>query len=148
MTTENPPQEEPQQAELLPAGRRMVSKSTFAAEMGVSPAAVSKALKAGRIKATTINGREYLDADACAAQWAMSTRPRSDSVPPPPRGTRAETDGDSLNRQLKEAALVLQRAKAEAANLALDREAGLLVERVDSTFLAPHIHGTAGRRRL
>lgn len=108
----------------------MLSKSAYAEHRGVSPSAVTRALAERRIKVTVINGKEWLDVEATDAAWDMSTRPRRDALPPSPRGPIDRPEQD-VHHELKLAALSLQRARAEQANLELDRAAGILVLRAD-----------------
>ena len=130
---------------------KLVSKSEFARLAGVSDSTVSKWLASGRIRATA-DGR--IDADA-------AQRKRIDTESPLPRHQARKAqfdeargaagrsgglsvaldDGDAdaeqllLGAELKRATVDLQRAKAELANLEVDRVAGTLVELAEVQFV-------------
>jgi phage terminase Nu1 subunit (DNA packaging protein) len=140
-----------------------MSQRAYAAHAGVSGTTVRRWLDAGRITAEA-DGR--IDPDKADRQRAASESPAPQHQA---RKRRAESDkhrqrlrsavaggeddatalldelaeAEDLSRQLKRETLNLQRAKAQAANLALDKEAGLLVERseVDTVLkdLAAHL---------
>ena len=54
----------------------LISKSSFAKMMGVSPAAVTKAIKEGRMTVVTEAGKEKIDPAVAQIQWAQNTRAR------------------------------------------------------------------------
>jgi hypothetical protein len=65
----------------------LVTKSEYARSRGCSPAAVTGAIKTGRIKAAVVtkNGRELLDFDKANELWERNTQQQ----PPPTRASSA-----------------------------------------------------------
>ena len=57
----------------------LISKSAFAAMMNVSPAAVTKAIKEGRMTVVIQGDKEKIDPAVAQIQWAQNTRARSPS---------------------------------------------------------------------
>jgi hypothetical protein len=65
----------------------LVTKSDYARSRGCTPAAVTAAIKSGRIKAAVVtkDGREFLDFDKANELWERNTQQQ----PPPTRATTA-----------------------------------------------------------
>ena len=147
-----------------PEPPRRLSQRAYAAHAGVSQTTVRRWIDAGRIRLEADGRIDVARADRQRAatesqapqHQARKRRAQADKALQRARSTVAG-DGDEalgalddlaeaerLNRELKRETLALQRAKAEAANLALDRESGLLVERseVDLVLrdLSSHLH--------
>jgi len=123
-------QEKQTQADLLPPGRQIGTKSDYARHRGCAPSAITRAIKDGRIPVLMINGRAMLDFAACDHAWAVSTRPRFDSPgPSAPRGPRLEAEPGADLDALAAARLLREQAAGQLLALRVDREAGLLLER-------------------
>ena len=81
----------------------LVTKSAYARSRGCSPAAVTTAIKSGRIKAAVVtkDGKELLDFDKANDLWARNTQqqppstqaPATPSKPPSDRELRAFIEG-------------------------------------------------------
>lgn len=102
--------------------------SAYAKHRGVSSMAVSKAIKAGRIKKNA-NGK--IDVAQADADWEANTKPQMHSPPttPPKRGKR----GKASSVEIEIASYGESRARREAANAELaelerDRLRGVLID--------------------
>lgn len=122
------------QGSLLPDGRVLMTKSEYARHRGITPSAVTRAIAEGRISTTKIEGRERIDRDAADRQWLASTRPRADVTPPSRPRPKSAVDDEDRDR-LRAARIKFEEARAEAANLDLDKAAGSLVERAEVDFV-------------
>lgn len=115
------------QAELLPSERRLISKSDYAKHRNCSKAAISRAVRSGRISTVTAGTRELIDPKIADAQWEATTRARVDAPGPlAPLAPSTEVRDD-----LRAARLRRERADASMRELALERERGRLIARRD-----------------
>ena len=66
---------------------RLIRKSEFARIRGVTPAAITHAIRSGRIRdaVVTRNGKEFIDHDLAMELWERNTINDSHTPPPPPR---------------------------------------------------------------
>lgn len=76
----------------------LVTKSEYARSRGCTPAAVTTAIKSGRIKGAVVckNGKEMLDSDKANELWSRNTlaqAPASPTNPPADRDLRAFIEG-------------------------------------------------------
>ena len=132
------------------ARRGLLSQNAYARRLGVAPSTVNRWLKAGRITAEA-NGlidpeRADRERDATESPFPMhqarkaqfdaerAARRLADDGQTPggvdaPQAGVAMPPMEKLGAALKLETYKLQKAKAEQANLELDRSAGLLVER-------------------
>ncbi|MCK9994188.1 MAG: hypothetical protein Dbin4_02708 [Alphaproteobacteria bacterium] len=101
-----------------------LSQSEYAQHRGVSRMAVSKAVKAGRVK-KDVNGK--IDVAQADADWEANTKPQMHSPPTTPPGGRIETaesraaDSYGASRAIREA------YQARLAKLEYERESGELI---------------------
>ena len=120
---------------LEPNKRPLMSKSEYAAHRGVSPSAVTRAIREERVMLVKVNGREFIDQRASDAIWDGITRPRIDApgpnAPPPP----PDDDAPSIGDELKQARLRRENAAAHMLEIDLDARCGLLVERAVIEYL-------------
>lgn len=73
----------------------LISKSAFAAMMNVSPAAVTKAIKEGRMTVVVEGDKEKIDPAVAQIQWAQNTRARSPSNNAAPAADAAPAGGST-----------------------------------------------------
>lgn len=77
---------------------RLIRKSEFARIRGVTPAAITHAIKSGRIRGAVVtrNGKEFIDHDLAMELWERNTI--SDDPPPPrqPAATPTAADRNEL----------------------------------------------------
>ncbi|MFE8034567.1 hypothetical protein [Thiohalocapsa marina] len=136
---------------LPPPDRPLLTKSQYARHRGVSPAAITRAIKEKRVVTAKVGKRELIDQKASDALWAAIARPRADSPGPVAGALDADASAPdsaaAVSLALKRATLRLQEAKAEAANIEIDKQAGLLVERVTVEYLLRDL-GEAVRSRV
>ncbi len=118
------------QESLFPPGRKIGTKSEYARHRACTPAAVTRALKEGRISVLKVGGRELIDFEAADSAWAVSTRPRVDAHPPPPRGPAPPPDGGSRD-DLRAARLRREIAECERSERRNLHERGILVDRAE-----------------
>lgn len=110
----------------------LVTKTEFAQMMGVSQAAVSRALKTGRITSTWVGGKERIDPEQCARQWREYTRPYRRSgeppapVPAPPAEASVEVEDEDMT--LHDARRKRERHEANIAEMRERQLAGSLVD--------------------
>ncbi|WP_295450600.1 hypothetical protein [uncultured Thiodictyon sp.] len=123
------------QASLLPPGRKIGTKSEYARHRDCSPSAVTRALAEGRITTIKVNGRDLIDFEAADAAWSVSTRPRIDAHPPPPRGSRQDDATATARDELRDLRIARERLAVEKAAMELDIRAGLLCERSEVDFV-------------
>jgi phage terminase Nu1 subunit (DNA packaging protein) len=105
-----------------------VTKKEFAEIMGVSQAAVSRALKTGRITSTWVGGKERIDVEQCTRQWREYTRPyrRSGEAPEPPTTSLDVEDGADMT--LHDARTKRETHEARIAEMKERQLAGSLVD--------------------
>jgi hypothetical protein len=74
----------------------LVTKSAYARSRGCSPAAVTTAIKSGRIKAAVVtkDGKELLDFDKANDLWARNTQQQPPSTQAPATPTKPPADRD------------------------------------------------------
>ena len=124
-------QENQEQSDLLPPGRRIGTKSEYARHRGCAPSAITRAITDRRIPVLVIDGRAMIDFAQADAAWAVSSRPRSDSPgPSAPRGPRPDTEPADLDA-LAAARLSREQHAAELLGIRVCRARGELVARTD-----------------
>lgn len=81
----------------------LVRKSDFAKAKGVSPAAVTNAIKTGRISAAIVtrNNREWIDYEKAMALWDKNTLQQPPPVEPRRRTTSAAPAEQPTDQQLR-----------------------------------------------
>jgi hypothetical protein len=131
-----------------PAGP--LNQADYARRIGVNPSTVNRWIKRGRIR---LRPDGLIDPETADRERLVSESPMPHhqarkaqfeeawTAPPPARAEDA-LSSDELSRALKLETYRLQKAKADQANLELDRAAGLLVERVEVEYLLADLAAT------
>lgn len=130
-----------------PAGP--LNQADYARQIGVHPSTVNRWIKRGRIR---LRPDGLIDPEAADRERLVTESPmphhqarkaqfeevwHADS-----RQMEEALSSDELSRALKLETYRLQKAKADQANLELDRAAGLLVERVEVEYLLADLAAT------
>lgn len=103
----------------------LISKSAFAAMMNVSPAAVTKAIKEGRMTVVIEGDKEKIDPAVAQIQWDKNTRSRANNVTAKPETAKSNNESN-----LWDARTSREEAEAAMAQLRLAEMRNSLI-RVD-----------------
>lgn len=118
-----------------------INKASFARLMGVDKGTVTKWIKAGRVEVAD----GLIDVEAAKKRLAATENPSPQAQAQIARHA-AEKAGyvnmEKLGAALKLETYKLQKAKAETANLELDKAAGLLVERSEVDYVLADLGNT------
>lgn len=109
----------------------IVTISDFARIKGCTVEAVSKAIKAGRLKDAVIRGMgryPKLDADIAEREWAQNTRPRTHDIDDRPAPTDAVGDPAAIGASYAESRAKREAYEAELARLKVQKELEQLVD--------------------
>lgn len=116
----------------------LISKSAFAAMMNVTPAAVTKAIKEGRMTVVMEGGKEKIDPAVAQIQWSQNTRARSPSSSAAPTSETSTTTTTKGNAESGYWDSRTSREEAEAAmaqlKLAEMRNSLIRVDLVKAVF--------------
>lgn len=118
-----------------------VKKAAFARLMGVNKGTVSKWIAAGRLE--VVDG--LIDVDAAKRRLAATENPSPLAQAQIARHAAEKAGSVNLEKigvALKLETYKLQKAKAETANLELDKAAGLLVERAEVDYVLADLGNT------
>jgi hypothetical protein len=110
---------------------RLITPSQYAKLRGVSPAAVTKAMKAERITTVEHNGKRMIDPEVADIQWAKNTRPRVGDLQqsaPVAELDRPLSPPEAEVHDIKRARAKREHHEANLAEMRERKESGQLVE--------------------